>query len=223
STGRRGVKEKQQVLANNATKDTVKVASSPGVDEHVVVDGNTKGIEESVNFRTLTAPVGNGADVAIPLESIRAISECLAQEWIGCNAGDGVSVWIKFHGVLMMAFSEDGLSIIATKLCTPLMLDSYTFDIRMQSWGRSSYARALIDLRADEELKDSIVVAMPKLIGEGFNMCFVCVEYEWKPPKCSCCKVYGHVLNECHKKIVSNVVKNLNNVEKVLEVFWLVQ
>ncbi|GKB72797.1 hypothetical protein Tco_0934209 [Tanacetum coccineum] len=51
---------------------------------------------------------------------------------------------------------------------------------------RSSYAIAMIDLRADEELKDSIV-AMSKLVGEGFNMC------------------------TCPKKIVSDVVKNLNN------------
>ncbi|GKG35594.1 zinc knuckle CX2CX4HX4C containing protein, partial [Tanacetum coccineum] len=81
----------------------------------------------------------------------------------------------------------------------------------MQSWGRSSYARAMIELRADEELKDTIMVAMPKLVGEGFNMCTIRVEYEWKPPRCSSCKVFGHVLNECPKKIVSDVVKNLNN------------
>ncbi|GKB37756.1 hypothetical protein Tco_0882698 [Tanacetum coccineum] len=52
----------------------------------------------------------------------------------------------------------------------------------MQSWGRSSYARAMIDLRADEELKDSIMVDMPKLVSEGFNMCTVRVVYEWKLP-----------------------------------------
>ncbi|GKD78238.1 hypothetical protein Tco_1340859 [Tanacetum coccineum] len=50
---------------------------------------------------------------------------------------------------------------------TPLMLDSYTFDMCMQSWGRSSYARVMIELRADVDLKDNIVVAMPKVIGEG--------------------------------------------------------
>ncbi|GJZ29563.1 hypothetical protein Tco_0574210 [Tanacetum coccineum] len=64
----------------------------------------------------------------------------------------------------MMTFSEDGLSVIATKLGTPLVLDSYTSDMCMQSWGRSSYARAMIDLRADEELENSFMVAMPKLM-----------------------------------------------------------
>ncbi|GJT74812.1 RNA-directed DNA polymerase, eukaryota, reverse transcriptase zinc-binding domain protein [Tanacetum coccineum] len=40
-----------------------------------------------------------------------------------------VLVWVKLHGVLVTAFSEDGLSVIATKLGTPLMLDSYTSDM----------------------------------------------------------------------------------------------
>ncbi|GJU13615.1 ARID DNA-binding domain-containing protein [Tanacetum coccineum] len=95
-----------------------------------------------------------------------------------------VMVWVKFNGIPMMAFSEDGLSIIATKLGNPLMLDSYTSDMCMQSWGRSSYARAMIDLRDDKR---------------------------WKPPRCLSCKVFRHVLNECPKKIVSDVVKILNN------------
>ncbi|GKD19044.1 retrotransposon protein, putative, ty1-copia subclass [Tanacetum coccineum] len=75
-----------------------------------------------------------------------------------------VPVWVKLHGVPVTTFSEDGLSAIATKLGTPLMLDSYTSDTCMQSWGRSSYARAMIELRADVKLKDNIVVAMPRVI-----------------------------------------------------------
>nr|GEU30084.1 hypothetical protein [Tanacetum cinerariifolium] len=76
----------------------------------------------------------------------------------------------------MTTFNEDGLSIIATKLGTLLMLDSYISDMCMQSWGMSSYVRAMIKLRADEELKDAIVVVMPKLVGEGFNMCTIPIE-----------------------------------------------
>ncbi|GJS55009.1 retrovirus-related pol polyprotein from transposon TNT 1-94 [Tanacetum coccineum] len=78
-----------------------------------------------------------------------------------------VPVWVKLHGVPVTAFSEDGLSAIATKLGTPLMLDSYTSDMCLQSWGRSSYARVMIELRADVELKDTIVEGCPKNIGLG--------------------------------------------------------
>ncbi|GJV52845.1 putative RNA-directed DNA polymerase, eukaryota, reverse transcriptase zinc-binding domain protein [Tanacetum coccineum] len=170
---------------------------------------------KSVNFRTLISPVGNGADVAIPLESIRAISERFANTTYGffCS-NDGldamiengswfirnnpfilkkwnpdvnlqkedvgnVLVWVKFHGLHMTAFSEDGLSIIATNLSTHLMIDSYTFDMCMQSWGTSSNAKAMSELRADEELKDTIVVDMPKLVGE--RKLLLLVDVDGKP------------------------------------------
>ncbi|GKC98095.1 pyruvate, phosphate dikinase, chloroplastic [Tanacetum coccineum] len=66
-----------------------------------------------------------------------------------------VPVWVKLHGVSVTAFSKDGLSAIATKL-------------------------AMIELRADVELKDNIVVAMPKFSGEGYYTSNIRVEYEWK-------------------------------------------
>ncbi|GJW88527.1 cytokinin dehydrogenase 3-like protein [Tanacetum coccineum] len=123
-----------------------------------------------------------------------------------------VSVWVKLHGVPVTTFNEDGLSAIVTKIGTPLMLDSYTSNKCIQSWGRSSYARALIEVRAHVELKDNIVVAMPKLGEEGFYTCNVRVEYEWKTPRCTCCKVFGHVQDECPKNKVSDVVSKKKNV-----------
>nr|GEU50166.1 hypothetical protein [Tanacetum cinerariifolium] len=119
-----------------------------------------------------------------------------------------VLVWVKLHGVPVMAFSEDSLSAIAIKLGTLLMLDSYTFDMCLQSWGRSSYARAMIELHADVELKGNIVVAMPK-INKEFYTCTVRVEYEWKPFRCACCKVFGHIQEECFKNIGLGVATNL--------------
>ncbi|GKC52144.1 hypothetical protein Tco_1074889 [Tanacetum coccineum] len=65
--------------------------------------------------------------------------------------------------------------------------------------GRSSYARVMIELRADVELKDNIVVAMPKITREGHYTCNVHVEYEWKPPRCSSCKIFRHIHEECLK------------------------
>nr|GFB33874.1 hypothetical protein [Tanacetum cinerariifolium] len=74
---------------------------------------------------------------------------------------------------------------------------------------RSSYARALIEIRVDVELKDNIVVAMPKLVGEGFYTCNNCVKYEWKPLRCACCKIFGHIQEERPKIIDVGVAKNL--------------
>ncbi|GKA95906.1 hypothetical protein Tco_0818001 [Tanacetum coccineum] len=41
-------------------------------------------------------------------------------------------------------------------------------------------------------------------ICEGKNR-FICVEYKWTAPRCSSCKVFGHVLDECPKKSVSEI------------------
>ncbi|GJS49561.1 zf-CCHC domain-containing protein [Tanacetum coccineum] len=40
----------------------------------------------------------------------------------------------------------------------------------------------------------------------------VYVEYEWKPHRCMCCKVFDHVQDECPKNKVSDVVSKKNNV-----------
>ncbi|GJT42581.1 hypothetical protein Tco_0951296 [Tanacetum coccineum] len=114
-------------------------------------------------------------------------------------------------------FNEDGLSAIATKIGTPLMLDSYTSDKCIQSWGRSSYARALIEVRADVELKDNIAVAMPKLVGEGFYTCNVRVEYEWKTPRCTCCKWEVQPTKQVYRQVSKkkNVSTNGNKKKDV--------
>ncbi|GJS31598.1 hypothetical protein Tco_0492218 [Tanacetum coccineum] len=65
---------------------------------------------------------------------------------------------------LLWCFSKDGLGAIATKLGTPLMLNFYTFSMCMESWCRSSFAREMIELRADVELKDTIGTSVPKLV-----------------------------------------------------------
>nr|GEU57257.1 hypothetical protein [Tanacetum cinerariifolium] len=115
--------------------------------------------------------------------------------------------------------SENGLSAIATKLGTPLMLDSYTSDMCMQSWGRLSYARVMIQLQADVELKHNIVVAMLKIIREGHYICKVRVEYEWKPPRCASCKVFRHIHEECSKNICVGEKKTLRKPSQTSRVF----
>ncbi|GJT03599.1 putative ribonuclease H-like domain-containing protein [Tanacetum coccineum] len=197
-----------------STPVTTTAGNAPGKSSYANVTGEPSA--KKLNIRTLFTPRGNGIDVVVPMESIRAISERFGKYGLVSSmfssstrlfsfkfsSIDGldamlengpwfirnnpfilkkwrpdqnllkedvstVPVWVKLHGVPITAFSEDGLSAIATKLGTPIMLDSYTSDMCMQSWGRSSYTRAMIELQADEELKDNIVVAMPKVTREG--------------------------------------------------------
>ncbi|GKB21904.1 hypothetical protein Tco_0855827, partial [Tanacetum coccineum] len=113
----------------------------------------------------------------------------------------------KFHDVPITTFTNDRLSAITTKLGSPFMLNSYTVAMSTDSWGRTSYARAMIEPKADVDLRDTIVV-VPKFSGEEFTMSIIHVEYDWAPPRCPECKIFGHVLDDCPKKIVSDILKN---------------
>ncbi|GKA36357.1 RNA-directed DNA polymerase, eukaryota [Tanacetum coccineum] len=114
----------------------------------------------------------------------------------------------QFHDVPITAFRDNGLSVIATKLSSPLLLDSYTAAMCTDSCSRASYARAIIELKADVDLRETIVIVLPKFSGQGFTTSTIHVEYECAPPRCSECKVFGHVLDDCPKKIVSDISKN---------------
>ncbi|GJV09272.1 cytokinin dehydrogenase 3-like protein [Tanacetum coccineum] len=166
-----------------STSISTTAGNAPGKSSYANITSKQSG--KKVNVRTLFTPGGNRIDVVVSVDSIRAISKRFANTAYGFFLGkkvgypvvanykwhpdenllkedvSNVLVWVKLYGVLVMAFSEDGLSAISTKLGTPLMLDSYTCDMCMQSWGRSSYARVMVELKADVELKDNIVVYRP--------------------------------------------------------------
>nr|GEW50480.1 hypothetical protein [Tanacetum cinerariifolium] len=195
------------------TQGSTPTGNTPGMSSYANVTGKPSG--KKVNVCTLFTPGGNGIDVVVSLDSIRAISERFAntaydfflEKKVACpvvanyvrntwgkyglvrsmfssstglfsfqfSSMDGLDamlengpwfiwnnplilkkwhpdenllkedvstnpVWVKLHGVPVTAFSEDGLSAIATKL-------------------------------ADMELKDNIVVAMSKITREGHYTC----------------------------------------------------
>nr|GEX11702.1 hypothetical protein [Tanacetum cinerariifolium] len=64
-----------------------------------------------------------------------------------------VPVWVKMYNVPVLAYSEDGLSLLATQIGKPIMLDAFTSSMCVESWGRISFARALIEIDAGVGLK----------------------------------------------------------------------
>ncbi|GJR90953.1 sugar transport protein 13, partial [Tanacetum coccineum] len=90
-------------------------------------------------------------------------------------------VWVKLHHVPIVAYSEVGLSLITTQIGKPIMLDSYTSNMCVSSWGRSTYARALIEISADVEMKDSLMIAIPMGRDKGHSLATIDIEYDTKP------------------------------------------
>ncbi|GKF21790.1 hypothetical protein Tco_0070428, partial [Tanacetum coccineum] len=64
-------------------------------------------------------------------------------------------------------------------------------------WGRMGFARALIEVMAEKELKQEVKMVVLKIVGEGHTIEHMRVEYEWKPPWCNECRVFGHESVTC--------------------------
>ncbi|GJV53260.1 reverse transcriptase domain-containing protein [Tanacetum coccineum] len=115
-----------------------------------------------------------------------------------------VPVWVKLYNVPVVAYSDDGLSLIATQIGKPIMLDAFTSSMCVDSWGRISFARALIEIHADSELKKEVRMAIPvddDDDGTDYTSEVIRVEYEWTPPHCLDCKLFGHNSRKCPKKV----------------------
>ncbi|GJZ08935.1 putative ribonuclease H-like domain-containing protein [Tanacetum coccineum] len=181
------------------------------------------------NLHKLEANVPNDADydVWLPLDSVHEVNDGMKKlygyfigkrlsfpvvEWFSPPASllkedlSHVLVWVKFHDVPLVAYTSDGLSLIATKIGTLMMLDSYTNSMCLESWRRSIYAIILIKIEAFNDFSDNLVMAMPNLKGTGYTKETICKEYEWKPSHCSTCLIFGHSLDDCLKapKLVVN-------------------
>ncbi|GJR24141.1 hypothetical protein Tco_0972668 [Tanacetum coccineum] len=100
---------------------------------------------------------------------------------------------VKLYNVPTVAYSEIGLSLINTKLGRPIMLDAYTSTMCLKSWGRTTYARALIKVTSKKALVNSLVVAIPFQNGLGHSMETIDIEYELQPPRCDACKIFDHI------------------------------
>ncbi|GJT51663.1 trichome birefringence-like protein 3 [Tanacetum coccineum] len=114
-----------------------------------------------------------------------------------------VLVWVKLHNVPVVTYSADGLSLIATQIGTPIMLDAFTSVMCVEAWGRIGFARALIGVSTDKDLKQEVIMAIPNVEDDGITLTMVKikVEYEWKPPLCIDCHVFGHLSKQCPKHI----------------------
>ncbi|GJY23302.1 hypothetical protein Tco_0396960 [Tanacetum coccineum] len=115
-------------------------------------------------------------------------------------------VWVKLHDVPLATFTADGLSVIASRIGTPLMLDLYTCTMCTESWGRSSYARAMINIEAKVEFKDSVVVVVLNIDDEGYTCAKITIKCKWKPLLCLTCKTFDNSTEACPQavKVVPN-------------------
>ncbi|GJT62746.1 RNA-directed DNA polymerase, eukaryota, reverse transcriptase zinc-binding domain protein [Tanacetum coccineum] len=139
------VKEKQDTSVDTGSKSYPPLptqGSTPAVNTAVVPVESIKVVSNRVNLVWLDQCLAHLSGLNAMLENgpwfIRS-HPIILKKWdpnvnlLKEDVGN-IPVWVKHHGVPVTAFSEDGLSVIATKLGTPIMLDSYTADMCLHSW-----------------------------------------------------------------------------------------
>ncbi|GJR70350.1 zinc knuckle CX2CX4HX4C containing protein [Tanacetum coccineum] len=114
-------------------------------------------------------------------------------------------IWVKMHNVPIVAYCEEGLSLITSQIGSPIMLDAYTSTVCKKSWGKNDYTRALIEVSSNTPMKDNVVVAISFLNRTGHSLETVDIEYEWVPPRCDVCKVFDHDDVDCPKRVKETV------------------
>ncbi|GJZ58423.1 uncharacterized mitochondrial protein-like protein, partial [Tanacetum coccineum] len=116
-----------------------------------------------------------------------------------------IPVWVKLDRVPVVAYSEDGLSLIASQIGKPVMLDAFTTSMCNDPWGCIGFTRALIDVSATTELKKEVIMAVPHEDRTGHTKVQITAEFEWNPLLCMDCHVFGHMMAQCPKRVVEHV------------------
>nr|GEX81898.1 hypothetical protein [Tanacetum cinerariifolium] len=101
-----------------------------------------------------------------------------------------IPIYVKLDDIPIVAFIEDGLSAMTTKLGTLVMLDSYTSSTCLQSLGCSDYACALIDVRAHIVFKEEMIVVIHD-VKDYVEVLTVRVEYKWELPRSGASKHFN--------------------------------
>nr|GEU69526.1 zinc knuckle CX2CX4HX4C [Tanacetum cinerariifolium] len=97
-----------------------------------------------------------------------------------------IPVWVKFHDVPIQVFEEDGLSFMM-------------------------FLSKCLKRMALTKLLDNVTIGIPSLVGDDFLKETIRVDYEWKPPRCDTCEIFGHTSDCYPKNVMPTLVVNENN------------
>ncbi|GKA13223.1 cysteine-rich receptor-like protein kinase, partial [Tanacetum coccineum] len=114
--------------------------------------------------------------------------------------------WIIRNSPIILNRWTPNVSLKKNKLLlvgNPIMLDAYTSSMCEDPWGRINFARVLVEINADYVLKHEVSMAIPLEDGSGHTREVIKVEYEWKPPHCVDCKIFGHTNEKCPKRAIN--------------------
>nr|GEW01899.1 hypothetical protein [Tanacetum cinerariifolium] len=124
-----------------------------------------------------------------------------------------IPLWIKMGNVPLEAWTVNGISALASRVGKPLVMDNVIASMCKVGVGRIGFARVLVEVDAKKALPSEIEVVYKNSLKEVICKKSVIVCYDWKPPVCSTCCVFGHTLLRCGK---SKSRSNADNIPKAV-------
>lgn len=106
-------------------------------------------------------------------------------------------IWVKLAEIPLEAWTVEGISAIGSSVGKPIIMDSMTAYVCKNGVGRNEYARVLVEIDALKGFKETIELQYRDKDKNVKGTKTVKVTYEWKPPLCPHCKVFGHDFKEC--------------------------
>nr|GEV88277.1 zinc knuckle CX2CX4HX4C [Tanacetum cinerariifolium] len=67
-------------------------------------------------------------------------------------------------------------------------------------------------VNSEANLVDVVTIGIPSFPGDDFTKETIRVKYEWRPPRCDICKIFGHVHDHFPQKVVSPPIVATSNV-----------
>nr|GEW67696.1 hypothetical protein [Tanacetum cinerariifolium] len=179
------------------------VISNKPTFANIVNSGNKMENKKQVNFQAMhNLKKVDNCDFVLPAEAIQAVKHKYENSLVGSLAYTQHPTNPHQVDSELNTIKGQGLSLIATQIGKPIMLDAFTSSMCTQDWGRVGYARALIKISSDKELKQEVIMAVLNLedtLAEH-TMVTIQVEYEWRQPICLECHVFGHATEQCPKR-----------------------
>ena len=109
-----------------------------------------------------------------------------------------IPVWALLYNVPVELWTQKGLSYISSALGRPLFADLATLSRK-----RLNYARVCIEIDAKSPLIEEFALASGASEDPYKDPILIKVLYQWKPSKCSLCRVFGHSNESCAANPIS--------------------
>ncbi|KAF5193761.1 Dna polymerase iii, partial [Thalictrum thalictroides] len=101
-----------------------------------------------------------------------------------------VPIWVILKGYPMELWDRKGFSKVGSTIGVPLFVDKLTEERR-----RPAYARMCIEVDTSCKFHKDVTMVLDQK--KAFT---IPVEYNWKPPRCTHCDVFGHTDKKCPSK-----------------------